>query len=73
MNHFIPDLTMRSKENLYKKYNGYGVLFVKTRENETQIIEFNLGRNGKFATISGRYLTERLDELGAEILKETDE
>ena len=73
MNHFIPDLTMRSKENLRNKYNGYGVLFVKTRENETQIIEFNLGKNSKFVTVNGTLLTERLNELSAEILKESGE
>ena len=58
---------MRAKEKLYEKDNGYGVLFVKTGENEMKIIEFNLGKNGKFYTMNGTELTNRLNELSQEI------
>ncbi len=66
------DLTKKSKDKFYNRYNGYGVLFVKTADKEMQIIEFSLGRNGKFGTISGKYLTERLDELSTEIMAGED-
>lgn len=67
MNHYTPDLTMRAKENLYGKDNGYGVLFVKIGENEMQIIEFNLGKNDKFYTMNKTELTKRVTELSKKI------
>jgi len=36
---------------LYNRYNGCGVVFIKTGDREIQIIEFILGRNGRFNTI----------------------
>ena len=69
MGYPIPRLTKQSKDNLCSKYNGYGVLFVKISDREMQIIEFNLARNGKFATINGRWLTEQLNKV-SEAIKE---
>jgi len=66
----IPRLTKQSEEKLYNKYNGYGVLFVKTGDREMQITEFNLAINGKFCTMNGTLLTERLNELSATIKEE---
>ena len=63
------ELTRKSVVNFHNKYNGYGVIFVKTSDSEIQRIEFNLARNGKFVTINGALLTERLNELSAEIIQ----
>ena len=63
------ELTKKSKETLYNRYNGYGVVFLKTGDREMCIIEINLGSNGKFYTTNGTLLTERLNELSA-IIKE---
>jgi len=57
------ELTKKSKEDLYNRYNGCGVVFIKTGDREIQIIEFNLGRNGRFNTMDGTRLAARLDEL----------
>ena len=64
------ELTKKSKEKLYNRYNGYGAVFVKTGDREMQIIEFNLGRNGKFNTMNGTELTEKLNKLSREIEEE---
>ena len=64
------ELTKKSKEDLYGRYNGYGVVFVKTGDREMQMIEFNLARNGKFYTVSETLLTERLNKLSQEIEEE---
>ena len=61
------ELTKKSKEMLY---NGHGVLFVKTGDKEMQMVEFYLGRNGKFHTIDGIELTQRLHDLQGEIEEE---
>ena len=63
-------LTKKSKEELYRGYNGRGTVFVKTRDNEITEIEFNLAINGKFCTMNGTLLTEQLDELSGEIEEE---
>jgi len=57
------ELTKKSKEDLYNRYNGCGVVFVKTSGIEVRIIEFNLGRNGKLYTMGGTRLAARLDEI----------
>lgn len=64
------ELTKKSKEDLYRRYNGVGVVFVKTHEREMEIIEFNLGRNGKFYAMDGTELAERLNELSLFIEEE---
>ena len=64
------ELTQKSKENMYNRYNGYGVVFVKTRDGEITEIEFYQGRNCKFYTMNGMLLTERLKELSMTIEEE---
>ena len=61
------ELTKKSVIDLNNRYAGCGVLFVKTCDNEIQIIEVNLGRNDKFYTMNGTELPDRLNELSAEI------
>lgn len=56
-------LAKKWEEDMYGRDNGVGVLFVKTGNNEITEIEFVLGRNGKFGTLNGTLLTERLNEL----------
>jgi len=56
-------LTKKWEEDMYRRDNGVGVLFVKTGDNEITEIEFVLGRNGKFGTLNGTLLTDRLNEL----------
>ena len=68
----MSELTKKSKDELYHGYNGRGSLFVKTRNNEITEIEFNLAINGKFCTMNGTLLTERLNELSAEIKEEPE-
>ena len=45
-------LTKASKEKLYNQFNGTGIMFIKTQNNEIQIIEFYLGKNKKFYVIN---------------------
>ena len=61
------ELTKKWKEDMYRRYNGVGVLFVKTGNNKITEIEFVLDRNGKFRTLNGILLTERLNELSLTI------
>ena len=61
------ELTKKSVKDLHNRYAGCGVLFVKTSDSEIQMIEINLGINGKFSTINGTELPERLNELSREI------
>lgn len=61
------ELTRKSIKNFHDKYNGFGVLYVKISDSEIQLIDFNLASNGKFYTINGVELTERLNELSATI------
>ena len=61
------ELTKKSVNDLINRYAGCGVLYVKISDSELQMIEFNLGRNGKFYTTNGTELTERLNELSREI------
>ena len=63
------ELTKKSKEKLYNQFNGTGVIFFKTSDAEIRIIEFWLGKNGKFYTGSGE-LTERMYGLRGEIEEE---
>ena len=73
-------LTKKSKEELYKQFNGTGIIFMKTRNNETQIIEFYLGKNNKFYVLNNAIpateLTEALygiiPEIESEEMKEDD-
>ena len=58
---------------MYRRDNGVGVLFVKTGDNEITEIEFVLGRNGKFGTLNGTLLAERLNELSKELMKRQNE
>ena len=60
-------LTKKSKEMMDTHYNGYGAVFVKTGNKEITEIEFYLGKNGKFYTLNGTLLTERLNELAISI------
>lgn len=66
------ELTKKWKEDMYRRDNGVGVVFLKTGNKEITEIEFNLGRNGKFGTMDGTLLTERLNELIAEIIREEE-
>jgi len=63
-------LTKKSKEDMYRRDNGVGVVFIKTGDKDITEIEFNLGGNGKFGTLFGTLLIERLNELSAEIEEE---
>lgn len=51
-------------------YNGYGAIFIKTSDKEITEIEFYLAINGKFCTMNGTLLTERLNEVSAGIEEE---
>ena len=64
------ELTKKSIEDFHGKYNGFGVLYVKISDSEIQLIDFNLARNGRFYTINGVELTERLNELSTTIKEE---
>ena len=64
------ELTKKWKEDMYRRDNGVGVVFIKTGNNEITEIEFVLGRNGKFSTLNGTLLTERLNELSTVIGEE---
>ena len=64
------ELTKKSKEELFGCDNGRGALSVKTRYGVITEIEFYLARNGKFCTMNGTLLTERLNELSREIEEE---
>ena len=63
-------LTKKSKEAFYNRYNGYGAVFIKTGDKEITEIEIYRARNGKFYTISGMLLTERLNELEKSTVEE---
>jgi len=64
-------LTKESKDRLLSQFNGTGVIFMKTRENEYQILEFWLGKNDKFYTgFSPKELTEFLYGIIPEIERE---
>ena len=63
-------LTKKSKEMMDTHYNGYGAVFVKTGDKEITEIEFYLASSGKFYTLNGRKLTERLNELSTGIVEE---
>ena len=45
-------LTKSSKDKLYNQHNGTGIMFIKLRNNEMQIIEFYLAQNKKFYVIN---------------------
>ena len=57
------ELTKKRKEDMYRRDNGVGVVFVKTGDKEITEMEFNLGRNGHFYTMDGTRLGAKLDEL----------
>ena len=62
------ELTKKSKKDLYGRYNGHGVVFVKTGDREMQMIEFYLDRNGRFRTfMNGMELEHRLYDLQRKI------
>jgi len=64
-------LTKESKSKLLNQFNGTGVIFIKTRENEYQILEFWLGKNNKFYTgFPPEELTEFLYGVIPEIERE---
>jgi len=63
-------LTKKSKEMMDTHYNGYGAIFIKTSDKEITEIEFYLAINGKFCTMNGTLLTERLNEVSAGIEEE---
>ena len=63
-------LTKKSKEAMDTHYNGYGAVLVKTGDKEITEIDFYLARNGKFCTLNGTLLTERLNELALSIEEE---
>jgi hypothetical protein len=60
------ELTKKSVKDLHNRYTGCGILFVKIGDS-VQMIEFNLGKNGKFYTMNGTELPERLNELSREL------
>ena len=60
-------LTKKSKETFFNAYNGFGVVLIKTGEKEVTEIEIYRDRKGKFRTVNGTLLTERLNELSATI------
>lgn len=68
------NLTKRSKEQLYNQHNGTGIIFVKTKNNEMQIIEFYLSWSKKFYVLNDVLapveLSERLQNLISEIEEE---
>ena len=63
-------LTKKSKEDIYNRYNGYGAVFIKTGNNEITEIEIYRDRKGRFRTMNGTLLTERLNELEKTIMGE---
>ena len=64
-------LTKESKNRLLNQFCGTGVIFMKTREKEYQILEFWLGKNNKFYTgFPPKELTEFLYGIIPEIEKE---
>lgn len=63
-------LTKKSKEDFYNKYNGYGAIFIKTGDKEVTEIEIYRDRKGRFRTINGTLLTDRLNELEKTIMEE---
>ena len=69
-------LTKLSKDKLYKQHNGTGIIFLKIRNNEMQIIEFCLGKNKKFYLINNAIpateLTKALYGIIPEIEDESD-
>ena len=66
-------LTKKSKDRLLSQFNGTGAIFIKTRENEYQILEFWLGKNNKFYTgFPPKELTEFLYGVIPEIEKEIE-
>jgi len=69
------NLTKKSKEQLYNQHNGTGIIFVKTGNNEMQVIEFYLSWSKKFyvmnsAIVAPIELTEKLQSLILEIEKD---
>ena len=60
-------LTKKLKETFYNAYNGYGIVLIKTGDNEITEIEIYRDRTGNFRTVNGTLLTERLNELSATI------
>ncbi len=69
-------LTKASKEKLYNQHNGTGIMFIKLRNNEMQIIEFYLAINKKFYIINNAVnateLTKALYGIIPEIEDEDD-
>lgn len=61
------ELTRKSVKDLHNRHVGCGILHVKISDSEIQVIEFNLGRNGKFYTMNATELPDRLKELSREI------
>lgn len=65
-------LTKKSKEDFFKRYNGYGVVFIRTGDKEITEIEIYRDRKGRFRTINGTLLTERLNELEKTLVERGD-
>ena len=65
-------LTKKTKEDFFRRYNGYGMVFIKTGDKEVTEIEIYRDRTGKLRTINGTLLTERLNELATTIPEEGD-
>ena len=63
-------LTKKSEEKFYNRYNGYGVVLIKTGDKEITEIEIYRDRKGRFRTINETLLTERLNELEKSIVEE---
>ena len=63
-------LTKKTKEDFFRRYNGYGVVFIKTGDKEVTEIEIYRDRKGRFRTINGTLLTDRLNELEKTIMEE---
>ena len=64
-------LTEKSRKQLYEQSNGTGIIFLKTRNNEMQIIEIYLDRNRKFRVANSK--GTKLDEFLLELISEIDE
>lgn len=56
------ELTKKSKQQLWRQFNGTGIIFLKLSDTGLAVIEFNQGRNGKFYT-STNHPTELAEYL----------
>jgi len=60
-------LTGKAAAAFYNNFSGYGAVFIKTGDKEITEIEIYRDKNGNFRTMNGTLLTDRLNELSAEL------